>query len=263
MKARAARRRASKRARLEHSVTPDDDNEHQDAEANGESEDRALRDNDTFGGFKWECLAVNHTQYKDFLATLERTKDPDEKILRDNVTDNVLPVLEKAEEAQRRKSERKEKELINLQKMAGAKRSSRLADKLEKEKQERDAAETERKRTEDLRAAQREQERQQKMDQDRESRMMTREQRIKDREYKRILREEELRKIEEETKKLEAGESRGSERHLKAQMDKTKRDLEELDEEDDWTFDCSVCGVHGANLVGIHSVSLYLWTHCF
>ncbi|KAL9625874.1 MAG: hypothetical protein Q9160_000195 [Pyrenula sp. 1 TL-2023] len=248
VKARAARRRASKRARLEHSATPDDNNEHQDADPDSESEDRALRNDDTFGGFKWECLAVNHAQYKDFLGTLEKTKDPDEKILRDNVTDNVLPVIEKAEEAQRRKLERKERELINLQKMAGAKRSSRLADKFEKEKQERDTAETERKRMVDLRAAQREQERQQKMDQDRESRMMTREQRIRDREYKRILREEELRTIEEEAKRVEAGESRGSERHLKAQMYKTKRDLEELEDEDDWTFDCSVCGVHGANL---------------
>lgn len=250
VKARAARRRARKRARLEDSETPEANPEHQDVEQNGDAVEQHPGWTDTFGGFKWECIAVTLPEYKEFLSSLEKSKDPDEKILRDNLIDNVLPVIEKAEEAQRRKIERKEKELLVMRKMAGAKRSSRLADKQEKERHEREAAEAERKRTEDLRAAQRDQERQQKMDMDRESRMMTREQRIKDREYKRILREEELTKMEEEAKKVELGALRGSERHLRAQMDKTKKDLQELEDEDDWTFDCSACGVHGVNLVG-------------
>lgn len=261
MKARAARRRASKRARLDDSVTPEANTENQDVENNSDAVEHQSDNVDTFGGFKWECIAVTHPDYKAFLGTLERTKDPDEKVLRKNVIDNVLPIIEKAEEAQRRKIERKEKEMLNMQKMAGAKRSSRLAGKQEKEKQEREAAEAERKRIDDLRAAQRNQERQQKMDIDRESRMMTREQRIKDREYKRILREEELRKMEEEAKKVEVGALRGSERHLKAQMDKTKKDLEKLEDEDDWTFDCSGCGIHGANLVNLPSALDVHLTH--
>jgi hypothetical protein len=42
----------------------------------------------------------------------------------------VLPVIVKAEEDQQRKNARKEKELLTLQKLATAKRSSRIASKL-------------------------------------------------------------------------------------------------------------------------------------
>jgi hypothetical protein len=56
-----------------------------------------------------------------------------------------LPVIEKAEEKQK-KNARKQKELLNLQKLATAKRSSRIASKLDKEREEQEAAEAERKR---------------------------------------------------------------------------------------------------------------------
>ena len=79
--------------------------------------------------------------------------------------------------------------------------------------------------------------------------MMTREQRLKEREYKRILHEEELANLSEEGKKLENGEARMSERQLKAEMEKKRKALNALAEEDEWTFDCSVCGVHGQNVV--------------
>lgn len=81
---------------------------------------------------------------------------------------------------------------------------------------------------------------------------MTREQRLKEREYKRILHEEELANLSEDSKKLESGEARMSERHLKAEMAKRKRELEILAQEDEWVFDCSVCGVYGDNLVNTH-----------
>lgn len=83
--------------------------------------------------------------------------------------------------------------------------------------------------------------------------MMTREQRLKEREVKRILHEEELAKLEEDSKKIEAGDSRISERHLKAQMEQRQRELERLAQEDDWVFDCAVCGIHGENLVRPHT----------
>ena len=187
--------------------------------------------------------------------SLSKSRDADDRELKAVVESSVLPLIEKAEEAQRRKAERKDKELLSLQKMATAKRSSRLADKQEKERHEKESIEMERKRAEELRAAQRDQEKQERMDQDRQSRMMTREQRIKDREFKRILHEEELRKMEEEAKRVEAGEALRSERHLKAQIDKRKKDLEDL-EEDEWTFDCSGCGVYGANLVCFTMLSM-------
>ena len=140
---------------------------------------------------------------------------------------------------------------MNLQKLATAKRSSRLADKQEREREEQEALEMERKRKADLLEAKKDQERQKKMDEARESRMMTREQRLKEREYKRILQEEELASLSEDNKKLDAGEARMSERHLKAEMAKRKKELAALAQEDEWSFDCSKCGVHGENLVGM------------
>jgi len=79
--------------------------------------------------------------------------------------------------------------------------------------------------------------------------MMTREQRLKEREVKRILHEEELKRLEEDSKKLDQSEARLSERHLKAEMQRRQQELEKLAEEEDWVFDCSVCGLHGENLV--------------
>ncbi len=66
---------------------------------------------------------------------------------------------------------------------------------------------------------------------------------------RRILHEEELANLSEDNKKLEEGEGRMSERHLKAEMEKRKKALEELKQDGDWFFDCSGCGVHGENLV--------------
>ena len=202
-----------------------------------------------FGDRKWECLAVTLTQYQEFLDTIRKSKDPDEKILLKRISDEVLPVIEKADEAQQRRQQKKNREINNLQKLATAKRSSRLADKQEKEKEAQAAAEAEQKRKADLAAAKEDQERQKNMEEARESRMKTREQRIKEREYKRLLHEEELANMSEDSKKLDTGEARMSERHLKREMEKRKKELAALAEEDEWTFDCSVCGVHGENLV--------------
>jgi type IV secretory pathway VirB10-like protein len=204
---------------------------------------------DGLGGRKWECIAITLAQYQEFLRTIEKSKDEDEKALHERLTIEVLPVIEKAEEAQMRRIARKEKELINMQKLATAKRSSRLASKMEREREEQQALEAERQRKAQLFEAKKDQERQKKMEEARESRMMTREQRLKEREYKRILQEEELANLSEENKKVDSGEARMSERHLKAEMEKRKKELAALAQEDEWSFDCSKCGVHGENLV--------------
>lgn len=56
-----------------------------------------------------------------------------------------------------------------------------------------------------------------------------------------------------------------SERQLKSEMDKRKKELAALAEEDTWTFDCAACGVHGENLDdGTHSVACEkcnVWQH--
>ncbi|KAJ5086614.1 hypothetical protein NUU61_007921 [Penicillium alfredii] len=215
--------------------------------------------------FKWECLAVTLTDYQEFLDTIRKSKDADEKILRDQIEEHVLPLLEKAEEAQQRKRLKREKELLNMQLIAGAKRSSRLAAKEEKERADREAFEAARKRESDLAEARREQAKHQQLEDDRQSRMMTREQRIKDREQKRILHEAELERIAAEQERLESGESRASARNLKAELEKSQKNLAELTQDDDWIFDCSGCGVHGENLDdGSHSVACEkcsVWQH--
>ncbi len=204
---------------------------------------------DGLGGRKWECIAITLDQYQEFLETIQKSRNPDEKALHRRITLEVLPIIEKAEEAQLRRIARRERELMNQEKLATAKRSSRLASKMDKEREEREAMEAERKRKADLSDALKDQEKQKKMDEARESRMMTREQRLKEREYKRILHEEELASLSEDNKKLDSGEARLSERHLKAEMDKKKKELAALAEEDVWFFDCAKCGVHGENLV--------------
>lgn len=224
-------------------------------DADGESptvEDEEIapkEEDDGLGGRKWECIAITLSDYQDFLESIRKSRDPDEKALHQRITEDVLPVIEKAEESQLRRKQKQERELLNMQKLATAKRSSRLEAKMERERQEQEAAESERKKKADLLAAKHNQERQKKMEGARESRMMTREQRIKEREYKRILHEEELANLSEENKKVEAGEARLSERHLKTEMEKKKKELAALAEDDEWFFDCSKCGVHGTNLV--------------
>ncbi|ETI21945.1 hypothetical protein G647_06015 [Cladophialophora carrionii CBS 160.54] len=267
-KAIAARRRESKRRRLEaESVDTEEDNEDNTEETEAIQEEKKLDswEIDTFGGFKWECLCINLPDYQEFCESLKKSKDANEKILRQRLLDEVIPVIEAAEEKRRRKIERREKELLMMERMVGAKRSSRLADKHDRERRDAEQAEMEKKRQADLAAAHREQVRQEKMEQERQYRMMTREQRIKDREYKRLLKEEELARDELEQKRIEEGQIRGSDRALKQRMERNKKELEDLDADEDWTFDCSGCGVYGKNLDdGTHIISCErcnVWQH--
>lgn len=83
---------------------------------------------------------------------------------------------------------------------------------------------------------------------------------------KRILHEEELKKLEENSKNVEQNEARMSERYIKSEMERRQRELEKLaEEEDQWIFDCSVCGMHGENLDdGTHSIACErcnIWQH--
>lgn len=251
VKARAAAR-ASKRRRV--SLAESSDVQEGEEEENGDKQE----EEDTFGGMKWECLAITLEEYQDFLGSIAKSKDPNEKELRDRITEQVMPVIGKAAEDQRKKQARREKELLDLQKLATAKRSGRLAEKHERERQEQEALELKRKHEADLAEAIKDQVRKEKMESDRQSRMMTREQRIKDREQKRLLHEREVQLMAEREKELENGESRISERHLKAELEKKKKRLEELAEETEWTFDCSGCGLYGKNAVCLRPLFSYL-----
>ena len=247
-KAGKAAARASKRRKTTDLEEPSNDAETGLADNTQIMEEDGNED-DGFGGRKWECIAVTLAEYQSFLEGIQRSRDADEKALCTRLSEDVLPVIEKLEEDRQKKIARRQKELLNLEKLATAKRSSRIASKQDKEREEQEAAAAERKRLADLIAAKKDAERQKQMEEARESRMMTREQRLKEREYKRLLHEEELANLSEDSKKLETGEARMSERHLKAEMEKKKKVLDELAQDDEWVFDCSVCGVHGENIV--------------
>ena len=101
-------------------------------EADGDGQGDAVSEDDGFGGSKWECIAITLGQYRDFLDTIRKSKSTDEKDLHSRIVEDVLPVIEKAEEAQQRKIARRERELMTLQKLATAKRSGRIASKMDK-----------------------------------------------------------------------------------------------------------------------------------
>lgn len=108
----------------------------------------------------WELIAITLDEYQDFMASIFRSRDPNEKLLRARLEEDVIPIIEKRAEAIRQKQLKKLRELENVQKLATAKRSSRLAGKAEKEAHEREEREAEEKRQADLRMAREEQARQ-------------------------------------------------------------------------------------------------------
>ncbi|KAI0025483.1 hypothetical protein F4780DRAFT_721369 [Xylariomycetidae sp. FL0641] len=248
--ARAAKRRRTTRHTAQSSENADD--EHSDTEA-PEPEDDGL------GGAQWECIGASLGEIRAFLNTVRKTRDENEKVLRGAVEEHLLPILEKQEESRKRKALQREKELQNLEKMAHAKRSSRIAGKLEQQKVQEQAKEEEDKRRAEEIAARKEAQTRVKMEKERDNRLMSREQRLKERESRRVRHEEELAQLSEST-----GSGRLSGRRLKAEIERNKQALQELEEEeDDWIFDC-VCGVYGQVDDGTHSVACErcnVWQH--
>ncbi|KAB8339144.1 hypothetical protein FH972_022080 [Carpinus fangiana] len=238
-----------------------DDEEQEDAETELiEPEDNGL------GGSKWELLAITLEEYRAVMDPFRKSRDPDEKALYKFLEQESLPALERAAASSARKAAQRQRELEALAKMANAKRSSRISSRQQQLKEAEEALAAEHKKKEELAEAHRELERQTKMEAERESRMMTREQRIKDREMKRILQEEVLEQLRAGSEQSEGQEGRMSERNRKAKLEKSQKELDELLEEDEnWDFDCAVCGVHGKNLDdGTHSVACEkcgVWQH--
>ncbi|KNG51314.1 phd-finger domain-containing protein [Stemphylium lycopersici] len=234
--------RASKRQRV---LTPEPEETAEEEQATNDQSEEA---DDGFGGRKWECLCVTLQDYQEYMNSIRKSRDPNEKILYKRLQEDVIPVMEALAEEQAKKQARKMKELENMQKLAMAKRSSRISSRLEKQKEVEEAEAAERKRQEELAMAKAEQEKQKKLEEAQDSRRMTREQRLKERETAKILKEEELRKLQENEQKLASNNARLSERHLKAMMKKHESDLKRLNEEEDWFFDCEKCGKYGSNL---------------
>lgn len=155
--------RANKRRKIsEKKATHGSD---EDATEGASKEKSDEDDDDGLGGMKWECVAITVAQYKEFMETLRKSRDENEKALYQRCLEDILPVVEKAEEEQQRKLAKKQKELLNLEKLATAKRSSRIAGKLEKQREAEEAAKAERKKKMELIMAKKEQERLKKLEQ--------------------------------------------------------------------------------------------------
>jgi len=212
---------------------------------------------------KWECIAITLDQVRAFVQTLQRTRDENEKTLRSQLEEHLVPILEKQEESRRRKAQQRERELLNLAKMANAKRSSRIAHKLENQRVEEQAIEEERRRRDEEAAEKRAEQLRLKLERERDLRLMSREKRLKEREARRIRHEEELAQLSEDSRNTSAS-NRLSERRLQQEIERNKLALQELeDADDDWMFDC-VCGVHGHVDDGTHSVACEkcnVWQH--
>ncbi|KAF4462911.1 nasopharyngeal carcinoma susceptibility LZ16 [Fusarium albosuccineum] len=251
-------RRSSKRRRT--TLSTEDDN----ADTENEAKDNEKHEDDGFGGMTWECLAVTLDDVQSILASFQKTRDENEKVLRDQLKEHLIPILEKQDQARKRREVQRERELTNLAKMANAKRSSRIAGKMEQQKQDEKAREDERQRREADAAKRREEQTHYKLEKERDNRIVSREQRLREREARRLQHEEELAQLSEDSKNLSSGSGRVSERRLQVEIEKNKQALKDLDdEEEDWVFDC-VCGLYGQVDDGTHSVACErcnVWQH--
>ena len=179
-KAKAAAR-ASKRQRLAGGDAKEAGNDSQIHAGQSQQQEVGVEADNGLGGCKWECIAITVQEYKDFLETIRRSDDANEKALYSFCMEEVLPVVEKAEGEVQRQRAQKEKELRNLERLATAKRSSRIAGKAEKQKEQAQIAEAERKRVTDLAAAKKEQERMAKMEKVSDDQVMLKDARFSER----------------------------------------------------------------------------------
>lgn len=235
----------------------------QDDPADEQGEQAKEKDN-SLGGMTWECVAITLDDVRRLVDGLRKSRDDNEKVLRKQLEDHLVPILEKQEESRKRKELQRDRELLNLAKMANAKRSSRIADKAEQQKRDQEEKEEERLHREALAASRREEQMRLKMEKDRDSRLASREKRLQDREARRVQHEEELANLSEDSKNLESGKGRLSERRLQVEIERNRQALLDLEqEEEDWVFDC-ICGLHGHIDDGTHSVACErcnVWYH--
>lgn len=251
-KAKAKKSRGTRASKRQKQSTPEPEEPLEEEEEGNSVVHQTEEVDDGFGGIKWECICVTLEDYREYMSSIRKSRDPNEKILYKRLEEDVIPVMENLADEQARKQARKAKELENLQKLAFAKRSSRISSRLEKQKEFEEIEAAERKRQAELAMAKAEQDKQRKLEEAHDSRRMTREQRLRERETAKILKEEELRRLQENEQKLANNNARLSERHLKAMMKKHESDLKRLNEEEDWFFDCEKCGTYGSNLVSIY-----------
>ena len=214
------------------------------------------------GGMEWECVAVTLGDVQRFLQTLQHSRDENEKILRAQIQDHLIPILEQQEESRRKKALQRERDLLNLAKMANAKRSTRIAGRLEQRKREDEEREEEVRREARAAAMRREEKQRHDIQRERDQRLMSRERRLKDRETRRLRYQEDIAQMSDESK-TEGSRKRASGRQLQQAIEQKRQALLELGDGEDWVFDC-VCGVYGHVDDGTHSIACgrcNVWQH--
>jgi hypothetical protein len=152
--------RASKRQKVS---TPEPEEQVEEDETQLDQQPEEVED-DGFGGMKWECICVTLEDYQEYLSSIRKSRDPNEKILYKRLEEEVMPVMEGLAEEQAKKEARKMRELENMQKLATAKRSSRISSRLEKQKEVDEVEAAERRRQAELSMAKAEQEKQKKLE---------------------------------------------------------------------------------------------------
>ena len=253
-------RRSSKRRRTTLPV--------EDAESDTDRDvgDPVEPEDDGLGGMKWECVGVTLGDVQSLVEGFRKSRDENERILRGQLEDHLVPILEKQEQSRKRKELQRERELTNLAKMANAKRSSRIAHKVEQQKQDERAKEEDQHKREAEAAHRREEAARLRIEKERDRRLASREKRFREREARRLQHEEELAQLSEDSKHMISGDGNGrvSERRLNVEIERNKQALKDLEEEEeDWVFDC-VCGLYGQVDDGTHSVACErcnIWQH--
>jgi hypothetical protein len=152
--------RASKRQKVS---TPEPEEQVEEDETLLDQQPEEAED-DGFGGMKWECICVTLEDYREYLSSIRKSRDANEKILYKRLEEEVMPVMEGLAEEQAKKEARKMRELENMQKLATAKRSSRISSRLEKQKEVDEVEAAERRRQSELSLAKAEQEKQKKLE---------------------------------------------------------------------------------------------------
>lgn len=216
------------------------------------------------GGMLWECVAVTLDDVRVLVEGFRKTRDANEKVLREQLCTHLLPILERQDESRKRKEVQRERELLSLAKMANAKRSSRIAGKAEQQREEEKAREERETLRKEQEAQRREEQKRAKLERERDFRMFSREKRLKERGARRQLHEEELAQLSEGRHSTPDGPTRISDRQLQSEIDRNKQALKELEEEEEeWIFDC-VCGLYGQVDDGAHSIACErcnVWQH--
>jgi flagellar biosynthesis GTPase FlhF len=100
-------------------------------------------------GGEWSCVCITLQEWTTFIGGLEKSKDPDEKALCAHLKEDVMPIINKA-------WQEKEKQRQLEAAVANRKRSSRLDEKLARQREEEERAAAARREAEASAAEERE-----------------------------------------------------------------------------------------------------------